>query len=132
MKKFFMPVFLLLNIVTISFGQETEKAKQPLSRNEYLAKSKSQKITGFILLGAGIASIIIVAPGNASFGTTSTFAVIGGLAIAGSIPLFIAAGKNKRKAKNASASVIAEKEMGSHYVYHKPILFPALSLKLGL
>jgi uncharacterized membrane protein YebE (DUF533 family) len=74
----------------------------PLSAAQYLKKSKSQKTAAFILLGAGAVAFIVVSPGNLSFEASGNLIVAGGLAALGSIPLFIASGKNKRKSRNAT------------------------------
>ncbi|MEP6711099.1 MAG: hypothetical protein ABJA37_01725 [Ferruginibacter sp.] len=92
----------LLFTATVSFCQET-KPSQALTKQEYLQKSKSQKTAAWILLGSGVALFAVASPGNASFSTTAVLAVGGIVATLSSIPLFIAAGRNKRKAMNASA-----------------------------
>jgi hypothetical protein len=132
MKKIFLFSILLICVETFSFGQGTELAKHPMTRNDYIVKSKNQKLAGFIMLGAGLASFIIVAPGNASFSKTGTFVVIGGLAVIGSIPLFIASGRNKRKAKSATVFMKAERVLSNTYTYHKPAMVPVLSVKFNL
>ena len=76
-------------------------------------KSKTQRTTGFALLGVGAATVIV----GMAVGTNHVFtdiiegreqvrgtgAMVAGLAMmAGSIPLFIAAGKNKRASLSVS------------------------------
>ena len=131
MKKIFLFSILLICVEIFSFGQGTELAKQPMTRNDYLVKSKNQKLAGFIMLGAGLASFIIVAPGNASFSKTGTFVVIGGLAVIGSIPLFIASGRNKRKSKSATAFFNLKSQMSNPFAHNKAKSFPDLSLKFN-
>ena len=70
-----------------------------LTGEAYLKKSKTQKTVGFVLIGAGLAAIAAVIDGNSSFSTTGAFVGVSGIAILGSIPFFIASGKNKRKAE---------------------------------
>lgn len=86
-----------------SFCQQPDNLKHPRTKADYLQKSREQRIGGFILLGGGIIGIAAVAPGNASFGTTGTVAVLSTAAILGSIPLFLAAHRNKKKAARMSA-----------------------------
>ncbi|HSN60191.1 MAG TPA: hypothetical protein VLR49_04605, partial [Ferruginibacter sp.] len=89
MKKDIVATILFLAMLNSSFGQETKNVNRQLTREDYLKKSKNQKITALVLLGAGLASFIIVAPGNSSFETTGTVVVIGRIAVLSSIPLFI-------------------------------------------
>lgn len=122
---------ILLVLSATSFCQETQPSTT-LTRDEYLKKSKAQKIFGFIFLGAGAITLISVSGGNTDFGTLGTLVVAGGLATLASIPLFIASGRNKRKAKNASLSIKVEKNQTiqpNELSFH---LFPAISLKLNL
>src|SRR2546423_14423371 len=103
-------IFLILIIMAItSFCQQTHPS-QPLTRNDYLTKSKNQRIAARVLLIGGGAllatSIIIAAPGNVSFGALGTLVVVGALgavAALGSIALFSASARNHRKAMAASA-----------------------------
>jgi hypothetical protein len=85
-----------------SFSQQKEPA-HIIPEFDYLTTSKTQKIFGFILLGAGATTLIIISKGNTSFDVLPILAIGGTLAVLGSIPLFVASGRNKRKAKTASA-----------------------------
>lgn len=87
---------LLVTFNATSFCQETNPL--PLTHEDYLRKSKNQKLIGWILLGAGATTLIAVSGGNTDFSTLGTLVIGGGLATLGSIPFFIASGKNKRKA----------------------------------
>jgi hypothetical protein len=86
-------LFLVLAFSINSFSQ-----KPTLTKDEYLAKSKRQKTTAWIMLGAGGILLAIAAPGNVSFDILPVLVIGGGGLVAGSIPLFFAAGKNKRRA----------------------------------
>ncbi len=101
-------------------------------QKDYLKLSKSQKTMGFVLLGIGVTCFAIAAPGDVAFETAGALVVVGGLSALGSIPLFIAAGKNKRKANAALVSFkmdkipkLENKSFGHSYN-------PAISLKIGL
>ncbi len=122
---------MLIIFSATSFCQQTQTTKS-LTREEYLKKSKTQKIVGFVFLGAGAITLISVSGGNTDFNTLGTVVVVGGLLTVASIPLFIASGRNKRKAKNASVSFNFEKYQSiqqSQLSFHS---FPAISLKLNL
>jgi len=118
-------------------------------KTEYLRKSKNQKTIAWVLMGGGIAmtitGMIILSndynnavlddPWAVGTNTNPTGAVIGTvglLSCAGSIPLFIASGKNKRRALSVSTGFKMEKAsviQGAGLVKKS---YPALSLKIGL
>ena len=97
---------MLLFVTANALGQQINP-NQPLTRQDYLKKSKTQK-TAWILLGGGAA----VAAGAAILDVSSDWSKsetpylvalsIGCASMLGSIPLFIASKRNKRKAMNAS------------------------------
>jgi hypothetical protein len=122
---------LLVILSATSFCQQTEPS-QPMTRNEYLKKSKTQKVLGFVFLGAGAITLISVSGGNTDFNTLGTLVVIGGVLTLTSIPLFIAAGRNKRKAKNATAFFKFEQTKTIQQTQISFRSFPAISLKLNL
>ena len=129
MKKIIVTTLILVFAFT-SYCQQSEFSKS-LTREEYLSKSKTQKLCGFILLGAGAITLISISGGNTDLSSVGAFAVAGGLATLGSIPLFISAGKNKRKAM-ASTSFILEKKL---FISQSGISFnslPSVSLKINL
>ena len=95
MKKFIIFYKLFLLICKNGFNQEIAK---PITRADFLQKKgkRKKRLHGF-LLGAGLASFALVAPGNTSFSTTGTVVVLGALSILSSIPLFIATAEIKEK-----------------------------------
>ncbi len=118
------------------FGQAT---KSSLTKNDYFKKSKNQKIAAWVLLGGGFV-VTMVGVGVASnhfwediiTGSESergTGAAITGVAsMAGSVPLFIASGKNRSKALSLS-----KKNEKLHYPYkNNPIQRPVPSLSLSM
>lgn len=122
---------MLLILATASFCQEKEP-KPLLTRAAYLKKSKTQKILGFVFLGAGAITIASVSGGNTDFNTLGPVVVLGAVVTLASIPLFIASGRNKRKAGEGSIAfkfekiqILQESALSSHSV-------PALSFKLSL
>jgi hypothetical protein len=107
MKKIIL-IMLLLTMSATSFSQP--KTETSTVKADYLQKSKNHKATAWVMLGGGAAFILLGdLIGNSkksSFsdaGTGFVIAGIGALSMLGSIPLFIAASGNKRKAKTASA-----------------------------
>ena len=130
MKKVTICIMLLILSVT-TFCQQSQSSK-PLTRNEYLTKSKTQKIFGFILLGAGATTLIIISKGNTDLKSVGPLAVAGILSTLASIPLFIASGRNKRKAMNVSTSLKIEKlqTIQSNGISFHPL--PAISIKINL
>lgn len=99
MKKI-LTVIVLLACIAKVFSQEQTK-----TRDYYLNKSKSQKTTAYSLLiigGVGVgAGFLIGDSKNSSFSAAGAGAILGGLgflSMLGSIPLFLASSKNKRKA----------------------------------
>lgn len=112
-------------------AQQTE-TKAPLTKADYLSKSKSQKIGGFVLLGIGVVCIGIAAPGNVSFDALPILVIGGAGCIVGSIPLFLAAGRNKRKANAMSAYIEMQSEPVVQQGSVHRTLYPAISVRLGL
>lgn len=96
-------VFLLATSMLLKAQKQetliTNNTKTSLAGEEYLSKSKTQKTVGFILIGAGVTTIALISNGKADFSTTGALVVASGAAILGSIPFFIASGKNKRKSE---------------------------------
>jgi hypothetical protein len=138
MKKIIISTILLL-VTIVSICQQT--TSPVLTREDYLKKSKNQKTAAWVLLGGGSALIITgLLIGNrkeSSFGDAGTGAVIGIIgflaATAGSIPLFIASSRNKRKAEHATAHLRFEKvpaiqQTGMSYFS----CYPAVSVKFNL
>ena len=127
--KQFLLIAMLVIFTTACFGQEA--ATSP-TRAEYLQKSRNQKTAAWILLGAGVTMFAIAAPGNVSFGTLGALVVAGSAATLGSIPLFLAAGRNKRKAAKASAYFKFEKLPSAQPGFAVLRIYPAVSLKIHL
>jgi Na+/proline symporter len=129
---------ILFFVTTSSFSQQTNST-QTLTRQDYLTKSKNQKtsarvllVGGAVLIGTGL---LIGTREEATLddaATGGTIASIGILSAIGSIPLFIASGRNKRKAMNVSTYFEIRQnpvQAGTRLTLRSS---PALSLKLNL
>ncbi len=122
---------MMLIVSTTSFCQETEP-QPPMTRADYLKKSKTQKTIGFVLIGVGAVTLIAISGGNTDLGAVGPLAVIGTVCILTSIPVFIGSGRNKRRAKNASVSFNFEKIRSIQQTQIRYAAIPAISLKLNL
>ena len=145
---------MLLITATVTFSQQITSSPA-LTKQDYLQKSKKQKTAAWILLGGGFVlsttSILLTAPkatedyagiftgifyddpAPQNDYTVETILLIGGTAVMlSSIPLFIASGKNKRKARTISASLIMDDAsiVQGYSMVH--ISYPALALKINL
>ena len=128
--------FMLFALPVISFCQRTSDTV-PSIKTDYLVKSKNQKTAAWVLLGGGTALIgigfLIGDSKNSTFDDAATGAVLGGigfLSTIGSIPLFIASGKNKRKAMKANTSIKMETAPSFQKQFFKQNSYPAFSLNL--
>ena len=128
--------FLLLALPVTSFCQKTNDTV-PSIKTDYLVKSKNQKTAAWVLLGGGVALIgtgFLVGDGKeASFDDAATGAVLAGIGVLstiGCIPLFIASGKNKRRAMKATTFIKMETAPSFQKQIFKQALYPAFSLSL--
>ena len=130
MKKIILITAMLILSAT-SFCQQTSLSPT-LNRAEYFTKSKTQKIIGFVLLGAGITTLAVASTGNIDFNTLGALVVAGGAATLGSIPLFIASARNKKKAMAISTVLHFEKIQSIAKLATRLQLFPVISVKINL
>jgi hypothetical protein len=135
MRKLFICTISFL-MTTSSFCQQTD-ISQSLTQKNYLQKSKSQKTAAWVLLGGGFAiavgaSILDVSSDWTKSETPYLVAIgVGGASMLGSIPLFIASARNKKKGMNASTSFQIRKipvPTNTGLTLHSA---PTLSLKLN-
>ena len=133
MKKIIVGCVLLM-LVTSVFSQQTSSSPV-LTKQDYLKKSKHQKIAAFCLAGGGIVVWLAGVSKNMNQsdnidGGGEVVMAIGSIAALASIPMFIIASKNKRKAASLSfknePSLQVQK---SSFVYRA---IPSLTLKLQL
>jgi phosphate/sulfate permease len=139
-------IMLLLTISATAFGQ-TDPPSQSFTSTDYLQKSKKQKTAAWIFLGTGTAlittalaiglndaaealvSVLVLEPKSPP--NTSEILFWTGLATAtGSIPLFIASGKNKRKGMSLSFKNETVPQLLRQSFVYKSV--PSLSLKINL
>ena len=145
MKKIAM-LTMLFAFVTASFGQQITP-KQDWTETDYYKKSKKQKTAAWILLGSGVAlftggliahSIYIRPRADypsaelTEITTGEIVATVGVLTAGGSIPLFIASSKNKKKAKVASVFIDIETAQVLQGTVFSNQSFPAVGVKIHL
>lgn len=148
MSKLLFSIVILLVLNSGSFCQQNNPSPT-LTKQDYLKKSKNQKTAAWIVLGGGI---ILTSAGMAIGLNNATDVLIGLLsleqpkssndggvffysglaAMAGSIPLFIASSKSKKKANAFSASFKMENRSTVQQGAMVRIAFPSLSLKMNL
>jgi phosphate/sulfate permease len=140
---------LLLVVSTNAFSQQTNPS-QKISGENYLKKSKNQKTAAWVLLGGGVAlittafavgmndaaedlaGILFLGEEQQSSNTGEVLFYTGLVSMAGSIPLFIASSKNKRKAEKIAVVLKMEKLTCFQYQLVKQISYPALTVKFSL
>src|SRR5215471_11961609 len=108
MKKIIAPL-LLLTIAMNTFCQQIDSS---LTKTDYLRKSKNQKIAAYVFLGSG--AVLVVGAGfwfsqDIYAAGPANLALAGVVAMATSVPLFISAGNNKKKARSMSANLQMQK-----------------------
>jgi hypothetical protein len=130
--------FLLLAMSVTSFCQNTKDTVRVV-KPDYMIKSKNQKTAAWVLLGGGVALIgagfLIGDSKNSTFDDAATGALLGGigfLSTIGSIPLFIASGKNKRRAMKANTFIKIENARMFQYRSFVQTSYPSIALKIKL
>lgn len=147
MKKI-IPFAILLILSASSFGQQTQPSPD-LTKQDYLQKSKKQQKAAKIMLGGGAVLLLtgFIIPKGDQTGTTDIYGVFpvadykndgikvafgltGIVSMLGSIPFFIASGKNKRKAMNLSfKNEMAPQIQKSSFAYRT---VPSFTIKISL
>lgn len=142
---------ILIAFATASFSQQIVQ-KQSLTKADYLQKSKKQKKTAMIFLGSGavliVASLVIpqgeptgfqIDPitggfyeGRKNDGIKSALGLTGVVSMLVSIPFFIASGKNKKKAREASVFINMEKAPDLQGMAFSSQSFPAAGVRINL
>ena len=133
-------LFVLLMFGTPAFSQELEK-DQSLLRTDFLKKSKNQKTAAWIATGVGTTIILGTVLSAASdpfpeYGEDNTESVgtvpalIGLACIGTGAYLFIASGKNKKKANVASVFIDIEKAPALTQAVFSNKSFPAIGVRV--
>ena len=137
-------IIIFLALIAIGFSSfsqtETDNIK---TKKYYLDKSRKQRTAGWIMLGGGVAltgvgiaagvaqSLDYVLGNEKSRNSGSVIASVGLLSALGSIPVFISASKNKRKAAEVAFGI--QKLPSILYAANGPAAFqPALTLKVSI
>jgi hypothetical protein len=135
MKKTIALIALLI-AANSSFSQQTN-ASAPLTKKDYLQKSKKQKTAAWILMGAGLGVTILGLTSendpsdNNSGNSGRTVGIITGVsAISVSTALFIAATNNRNKAQSLGFKMEKGQFIRQGGLVYQP--FPAVSLRLKL
>ena len=129
MKKIFIGTILLITTIA-SFCQQT------LTKQDYLKKSKNQKIAAHVLLFAGLPTFLIA--GSHSMNNllektpgSDAIAAVGLASMLGSIPLYIAAKRNKRKAMDATAFIKLEPNNSAAFIGSGTANYPAVAIRIN-
>ncbi len=146
MKKFLL-VLLIMSYLTDSKGQ-AEKLSL-MSKADYLKKSKNQSTAAWVLAGGGVVMVsagAIIGLNDATEAIGSIFSgetkepsdagpilfYSGAAAMLGSIPLFIASSRNKRKANSMSAFLKIENRPLLQKSSFIKTSYPAVGVKINL
>ena len=139
---------LALGFSTASLAQYADTSKHTLPA-DYYKKSKKQKTAAWILLGSGttlliggmvvglteatgeIIDAVVTGEDQSSFSAGALLATVGAAAMVGSIPLFIASGKNRRKAA-ASVSFKMENATNIYQYTVSNARYPAIAIQIRL
>ena len=125
-------IYIMLAMMSAaSFCQKTNDSV-PVVKTDYLAKSKSQKTAAFILLGIGVTTLTIASVADLDLDAVGAVVVVGGAATIASIPLFIASGKNKKKARNITTNIKMEKATIFEKQFFVQSSYPAVTFKISL
>lgn len=137
-------LILLFLVSTFQLVAQERVSTGALSQKDYLKKSKKQKTAAIITSAAGVGILLITiasasaTPVSTDYGNEETEsvgtvpAVIGLAGVATGIYLFVASGKNKRLARNASVYLDMEKVSGLHVGMLKHRSYPAIGLRVSL
>lgn len=136
---------LLLLLLSAFLLKANSQTTATLTKEDFLKKSKNQKTAAWVMLIGGAVTTTIgvgVAVGgglDCAFGDpgcgkdqtlADVLAISGSAAMLGSIPLFIAAGRNKKKAMSVSLSGQPASRIIKNNLAYKTV--PSITLKIGL
>ena len=139
---------LLLLFSAATFSQQTTLVKPELIKTDYLKKSKNQKTAAWLLLGGGatvsligiavevnsannaLIDLFTLQPTTSSSSSGGVLFFTGGAAMLGSIPLFIASSRNKRKGMALSFKNVKMPQINNTRLVYRRV--PSLSLTFKL
>jgi hypothetical protein len=148
MKQIICVMFLLFIFSAKTFSQQVNPS---LTKQDYLQKSVKQKKAAWIMLGGGAALFAtgLVFPKGESKGFTGSFygipnlveeyendgikagfMLVGSLSMLGSIPVFLASGRNKRKAASLSFKNEIAPRINATCLSRQSL--PSINLKISL
>jgi hypothetical protein len=139
MKKLFVLCLLALSLTSIAQNTTTEI---PAVKTDYLKISRGQKTAAWLMLGGGAiisTAGMLIALNNifyafndegekGGYGTGTFMFYLGGASMIGSIPLFIAAAKNKGRSMSAGIKIESYKSFQQQSILTGS--YPAISVKL--
>lgn len=131
---------LLLVFTASSFGQQPA-SKQHWLDTEYYKKSKKQKTWAWVSTGVGTSILLVTLFADAlstavtlgqgkATGTTAPY-VIGTACVTTGVVLFVASGKNRKKAKESSAFIKMETIPVCHQTTIRNQTLPSAGLKIS-
>lgn len=146
MKKI-ITLLLLLTFCTDIFSQQRTDPYRKFTKADYIRKSRNQNIIGWVMVGCGVVCLIVPTPpppnsdaGNSLLDlphslvkTANTISYItGALLIGGSVPVFISAHNNKKKA--AAMAIVIKVEAADGFVHSRlPVKgFPSAGVRIVL
>ena len=129
---------LFISILVIFFGISV--TGQPLTKEDYLRKSKNQKTWAWVLTGGGVAAAIsgiVITGSNTSYFPSETVGPImiaaGGAAIVSGIILFSASKRNENKGNETAVFNLKMEKKTIYTLAHAgSYQFPALSLSIRI
>ena len=130
-----LTILILLIFSAINSPSQPKTTASALINTDYLQKSKRQKTAAFIMLGGGMAVLltgVIIEATNWDSNVGNVLAAVGALSEVGSIALFIASAKNKKKAMNASVFLKLENVMIIKRSLYTRKTYPAVSITINL
>lgn len=149
--KLILPFFIAIMLFLEATGQPQQQLTTQLTKDEYLKKSKRQQTTGILLVcgGALVTTIggavalastpfaILERAGGTNGGTksleTGSIVLFSGLTImAGSVPFFIASGKNKKLSRRANITFNLSQLPAEASVVYKQKQVPSIGVSIRL
>lgn len=136
---------MMIAFVAVSFGQQAPASSPAQTQTDYLKKSKRQKTWAWVTTSVGtvITALTVIAESNPAYGEVPiidngeqinyTIAyILGFTCIATGIVLFVASGKNKKKANAASVFLDIKKAPLLQQTVFRNQSFPAVGVRISL